>query len=119
MADVVISNDILTIDLSVPERVVSLRTASVVVPLSDIRAVRVVRDALGQVRGHRKPGAGFPGVAAIGTWLGTDGGRAFRDFVLVRSPGPGVVITTRGEFDRIVLGTEQPEQFAAELRITI
>ena len=77
--------------------------------------MRVVRDVLGQVRGLRMPGAGVPGRVAIGTWRGHADGRPFHDFVLVRTPGPGVVITTAGDYDRILLGSEDPEQLAAEL----
>jgi hypothetical protein len=77
----------------------------------------VVRDVLGQIRGSRMPGAGLPGRVAIGTWRGTADGRAFHDFVLVRSPGPGVVITTTGMYDRVVLGSEEPEALATQLGV--
>jgi uncharacterized protein len=116
MADVAISDGVLQINLTVPERVFSLHGGSVAVPLDEIRGVRVVRDLLGQVRGLRMPGAGVPGRIAIGTWRGTADGRPFHDFVLVRTPGPGVVITTTGgTYDRILLDAEDPEQLAAEL----
>jgi hypothetical protein len=117
MADVTVGDGALQIELTVPERVVSLQGASVVVPLPSIRRVRVVRDILAQLRGLRTPGANFRGMFAIGTWHGTDDGRPFHDFVLVSRPGPGLVITTEGDFDRILLGTDEPEQFAAELGV--
>jgi hypothetical protein len=119
MADVAVHDGALYVDLTVPERVLSLHGASVVVPLEQIRGVRVVREVLGQLRGLRKPGAGFPGILAIGTWHGTDDGRAYRDFVVVHRPGPGVVITTSGEYDRVLLSSEEPEQFVENLGITI
>ncbi len=115
MAEVAVSDGALHISLTVPERVFSLHGGSVVVPLDQIRAVRVVRDVLGQIRGLRMPGAGLPGRLAIGTWRGQADGRQFHDFVLVRNPGPGVVITTAGDYDRILLGSEDPDQLAAEL----
>jgi hypothetical protein len=116
MADVAISDGALQIVLTVPERVFSLHGGTVVVPLHEISGVRVVRDVLGQVRGLRMPGAGVPGRAAIGTWRGTADGRPFHDFVLVRAPGPGVVITTAGHtYDRILLGADDPEQLATDL----
>lgn len=71
MANVTIGDGTLTIALTVPERVVSLHGGSVVVPLKEIRGVRIVRNVLGQVRGLRMPGAGVPGRVAIGTWQGT------------------------------------------------
>jgi hypothetical protein len=115
MAEVSVDGGQLMISLSVPERVFSLHGGSVVVPLGQIRGVRVVRDVLGQLRGLRTPGARVPGLAAIGIWRGTADGHPFRDFVLIRGPGPGLVITTRGEYQRIVLGTDDPAQLAAEL----
>lgn len=115
MADVTIDQGALQIDLTVPERVFSLHGGSVVIPLDDIRGVRVVRDVLGQIRGLRMPGASVPGRSAIGTWRGMLDGRAFHDFVLVRNPGPGLVISTVGDYDRVLLGHERPEELADQL----
>jgi hypothetical protein len=78
----------------------------------------VVRNVLGQVRGLRTPGASVPGRTAIGTWHGMADGRAFRDFVLIRRPGPGVVITTSGQYDRVLLDSDEPQQLAAQLGAT-
>lgn len=115
MANVAVAEGALRIHLTVPERVFSLHGASVVVPLDTIRGVRVVRDVLSQLRGLRTPGAGIPGVAAIGVWRGIADGRRFHDFVLVRRPGAGLVITAAGEYDRILLGTDDHDKLAAEL----
>jgi hypothetical protein len=115
VAEVSVSDGELRIHLTVPERVFSLHGGSVIVPLCEIQAVRVVRDVLGQVRGLRMPGAGLPGRVAIGTWRGHVAGRAFHDFVLVRTPGPGVVITTSGDYDRVLIGSEHPDQLVTQL----
>jgi hypothetical protein len=115
MADVTIDDAALQIKLTVPERVFSLHGGSVVIPRGDIRGVRVVRDVLGQIRGLRMPGAGVPGRSAIGIWRGMLDGRPFHDFVLIRSPGPGLVITTAGDYDRVLLGHERPEELAGQL----
>jgi hypothetical protein len=116
MANVAISDGALHIELTVPERVFSLHGGTVIVPLAQIRGVRIVRNLLGQVRGLRMPGAGVPGRAAIGTWRGTADGRPFHDFVLIRTPGPGLVITTiGGSYDRVLLGSDEPEELAAQL----
>ena len=113
--NVAVRDGALRITLTVPERVFSLHGAGVVVPLDQIQSVRVVRDVLGQLRGVRMPGAGLPGRVAIGTWRGHVAGEPFHDFVLVRSAGPGVVISTSGDYDRVLLGSDEPEQLAAQL----
>jgi hypothetical protein len=115
MADVWVDDDRLRITLSVPERVLSLQAGDVEVTLESIEHVRVVRDVLSHVRGRRKPGANFPGMLAIGVWRGVEGGQTFNDFVLIQEPGSGVIVTTTGEFDRILLSTDEPERFAFEL----
>jgi hypothetical protein len=119
MANVSVSDGALHIALTVPERVFSLHGANVIVPLGEIRGVRVVRDILGQLRGLRMPGASIPGVVAIGTWRGTVDGRRFHDFALVRRSGAGLVIATSGEYDRLLLGAEEPAEFAAELGLKV
>ena len=119
MANVSVLDGALHIELTVPERVFSLHRANLSVPLSEIRGVRMVRDILGQLRGLRMPGAGIPGVVAIGTWRGTADGRRFHDFALIHSAGPGLVVTTEGEYDRLLLGAEDPEDFAAQLGLNV
>ena len=116
MADVTVHDGALHIELTVPERVFSLHGGSVVLELDKISGVRVVRDILGQIRGLRMPGAGVPGRVAIGVWRGSANGRAFHDFVLIRESGPGLVITTsEGDYDRILLGTEEPDDLADQI----
>ena len=115
MADVLVDDDVLRIALTVPERVVSLHGGTVTVPLREIRSVRVVRDVLAQVRGLRTPGAGLPGVLAIGVWRGVVDGRRFQDFVAVHRPGPGLVIATSGTYDRVLISSDDPARLAAEL----
>jgi hypothetical protein len=115
MADITVEDGTLHIALTVPERVFSLHGGSVEISLDEIRGVRVVRDILGQLRGLRMPGAGVPGRVAIGTWRGTLDGRPYHDFVLVRSAGPGLVITTSGQYNRVLLGSADPELLAEQL----
>ena len=115
MATVAVRDGALHIELTVPERVLSLHGGSVAVPLTEIRDVRAVRDVLGQVRGIRMPGAGIAGVLAIGTWRGTVDGHTFHDFVVIKHAGPGLVITTAGRYDRLLIGADAPEAFAADL----
>src|SRR5689334_8531032 len=109
MGSVAVRDGALHIELTVPERVLSLHGASIVVPLAQVTGVRIVRDILGQLRGLRMPGAGIPGVLAIGAWRGTLDGRKFHDFAVIHRAGPGLVITTSGEYDRLLLGDDDPE----------
>jgi hypothetical protein len=118
MADVSITHGILRLHLTVPERVLSLHGREVCVAVADIVDVSVVDDALSQVRGMRMPGAGLPGTLAIGTWRGRDR-RPFHDFVVIHRPGPGVVITTRGDYARILIGTPEPDALLATVRAAL
>ena len=119
MSSVVIRDGALHIELTVPERVLSLHGASIVVPLAQVTGVRIVRDILGQLRGLRMPGAGIPGVLAIGAWRGTLDGRKFHDFAVIHRAGPGLVITTSGEYDRLLLGDDDPEALAFDLGLSV
>ena len=119
MANVSVADGALHIELTVPERVFSLHHASLAIPLTQIRGVRIVRDILGQLRGLRMPGAGIPGVVAIGTWRGTVDGRRFHDFAVIRSAGPGLVVSTSGEYDRLLIGADEPEDLADELGLPV
>jgi hypothetical protein len=118
MSCVVVQDGVLRIELTVPERVFSLHGANIDVPLSEIRGVRIVRDIIGQVRGLRMPGAGIPGLLAIGTWRGTVDGRIFHDFALIHHGGPGVVVTTSGHYERLLIGTDEPEVLVADLGLS-
>ena len=111
-----IRDDTLLIELTVPERVLSLHAGSVAVPLRRIAKAVAVADVMTQLRGTRMPGAGMPGRLAIGTWRGHQAGRSFHDFVVVHRPGPGIVLTLRGgEYHRILLEHPHPEQLIARL----
>ncbi len=116
MAVVSIEDGVLTITLTVPERVLSLHNGDVQIPVEQISGITPVADVMAQVRGLRMPGARVPGVLAIGSWRGRDRSRPFHDFVLVHHPGPGVVITTNGGgYDRVLLGAEEPQRYIEEL----
>lgn len=119
MSSVAIRDGALHIELSVPERVLSLHGATIEVPLTQLTGVRVVRDVLTHLRGLRMPGAGIPGVLAIGAWRGTIDGRKFHDFAVIHRSGPGLVLTTSGEYDRILLGHDDPAALAFDLGLTV
>jgi hypothetical protein len=115
VADVSIAGGALHIVLSVPERVLSLHAGDVRIPLASIVSMTPVRDVMTHVRGRRTPGARVPGLLAVGTWVGTERGESYSDFVVVDRPGPGVVITIDGggPYDRVVLGTPDPRSLIA------
>ena len=117
MSSVTVRDGVLRIELTVPERVLSLHGANIEVPLSEVRGARIVRDIFGQLRGIRMPGAGIPGLLAIGTWRGMADGRNFHDFALIHHNGPGVIVTTSGRYERLLLGTSEPERLVTELGI--
>ena len=117
MSSVTVRDGALRIELTVPERVLSLHGANIEVPLDEVRGARVVRDIFGQLRGMRMPGAGIPGLLAIGTWRGVSDGRTFHDFALIHHSGLGLLVTTSGHYDRLLLGTDEPDKLLAELGI--
>ena len=107
---------VLHIDLTVPERVLSLHRADLRVPVERVRVATPVPDIIAQLRGARLPGARVPGRFAIGTWSGERDGVPFHDFVVVHRPGPGVVLGLAGAaYDRILLGDPEPQALIDEL----
>jgi hypothetical protein len=116
VAHVSVEDGVLVIELTVPERVLSLHGGTVTVPVRSILKAVAVSDVMTQIRGTRMPGAGLPGRLAIGTWRGDQAGKSFQDFVVAHHPGPGVVLTLRsGTYDRIVLQLPHAKQLVAEL----
>jgi hypothetical protein len=102
----------LVLELSVTERLFGLVGGDISVPLSAVAAARVVRPARDGIRGVRAPGAGFPGVIALGHWRG----RGFHDFVAVYGNHAGVVVELTGQrFDRLVVSADDPDSVVAQL----
>lgn len=117
MAEVAVRDAVLHIALSVAERVLALHGRDIAVPIGLITGVAGVPDVLAEVRGLRLPGAGLPGVLAIGTWRGSDNNSTFHDFVLVHHGGAGVVVSVAGgDYDRILLGSDDPAALIAAIR---
>jgi hypothetical protein len=87
--------------------------ADVRVPLSTVRAVRVVDDAWPELRGIRAPGTGIPGVIAVGTRRGSFG----KDFTVVHGREQAVVVDLDGAtYSRIVVTTTDADRVAAEIQ---
>lgn len=83
------------------------------VPLSAVRDVTVVTDALAATRGLRAPGLGLPGLRLIGTWRRPGA----KMLVCVRKGQPAVRIELDGQaWDALLVGADDAESVAATLR---
>jgi len=99
--------------LSQAERLGALR-GDVSAALGEVAEVRVSARPFGELRGMRAPGAGLPGVLALGTWRR----RGSKDFVAVYRGRPAVVVTLRpgGEFARFLVSVDDPDRTADAVR---
>lgn len=88
MASVAVYPDRVIVRLSAAEKVLAMRRRDVVLERDAITSALITDDPWVWLRGVRSPGAHLPGRLALGTWR-TNGGR---DFVLLRSGRPAVVI---------------------------
>ena len=87
MARVGREGDELVVRLNDLEKAGALR-GDVRVPLSAVRAVTVSERPFRDLRGLRAPGAGLPGVIALGTWRYRGG----KDFAALYRGGPALVV---------------------------
>jgi hypothetical protein len=112
MAALHVRGDRLVLELGLTERLFGLVGGDISVPRAAVAAARVVRPARDGIRGIRAPGAGFPGVIALGHWRG----RGFHDFVAVYGNHAGVVVELTGQrFDRLVVSADDPDAVVASL----
>jgi len=102
--------------LSQKERLAALR-GDVSAALGEIAAVRVSPHPFGELRGIRAPGTGVPGVIALGTWRHRGG----KDFVAIYRRRPAVVVefVPGCEFDRLIVGVEDPDETITRIRAAI
>lgn len=111
MASLVITDDTLTVQMSLAEKAEALHR-DLTVPRSAVTGVRVVGDGLAEVHGLRLPGTDIPGVIMVGTWVSSEG----RTFAVCHGRGPAIVIGLAGQHvDRIVMTVDNPEEAATEL----
>lgn len=102
MAQIVLDDDHLTVELSNKEKAGALRLHDVVVDRSSITAVTRLDDAREAIHGIRAPGTAWPGTIALGTYRT----RTTRDFVAVYAKRPGYRIDLDGEhFDHLVVSS--------------
>jgi Bacterial PH domain len=106
--------DELVVELSNVEKAEAAH-GDVKVPVSSVRAVDVVDDAVHAVPGLKVIGAGWPGRFAIGTFSG--GPDHMKTFAVVHHDHPrGVRVRLEGErFDQLVISCEDPEALVGQL----
>lgn len=114
MAQIDASDDVVTIKLTQLEKGEALH-GDVVVPRSAVLGARAVPNGMTAVHGLRAPGAGLPGVLAVGTFHA----RHVKMFAVVHGTGPAVVIELSGldfgtDFDRIVVSVDDPQTVVKE-----
>ena len=111
MANLQLHPPVLSVRLTTAEKILGF-LRDVDVPLSAVRDVEVVRDAVAATRGLRAPGLGLPGLRMIGTWRGV--GR--RTLVSVRRGQPAVRVMLDGQrWDELLVGSDDAAAVAASL----
>lgn len=127
MARVEVFADRIVIKLSTSERALSLRGRDVVLSRDAITSALITDDPWVWLRGVRSPGTMVPTKLAFGTWRGLGG----RDFALIRSRRPAVVLDFDvpddpeeegwvGEFDRfvrVIISTAHAAELISALRL--
>lgn len=116
MAKLVVVGGRVEVVLSQAERLAALR-GDVSAALGEVADVRVSPHPFGELRGIRAPGTGFPGVIALGTWRHRGG----KDFAAIYRRRPAVIVTLRRghEFERFIVGVEDPDQAVAAVRAAL
>lgn len=82
------------------------------VPLAAVADAHASERPFGELRGLRAPGAGVPGVIALGTWRS----RAGKDFVALYRGKPGVIVNlSDAPFARLLVSTDDAGAVAAAI----
>lgn len=117
MARVEVFPERVVIKLSNPERALALRRADVVLDRDSITSALITDDPWVWLRGVRSPGTHLPTKLAMGTWRGLGG----KDFVLIRSGRPAVVldfdVPDDEGFERVILSTGHAADLIRALRL--
>jgi len=112
MAELRREGDELVVALSVAEKAEAVH-GDIRVPVSSVRELEVLDDAVHAVPGLKTIGAAFPGRFAIGTFRGSGG----KIFAAVHHDTPrGVRVALEGaNFDALVVGCASPEEVVSSL----
>jgi hypothetical protein len=107
MAKIVRVADEIVLQLSFWEKLGALHS-SPRVPINSIEKIEFIDQLWGSstLRGVRAPGTALPYVVLLGTLRG----RNYRDFVVMKGRGEGVVLTLKsGPFERWIFTLKQPK----------
>jgi hypothetical protein len=111
MATLQVRPPVLSLRLTRFEKIAGL-LRDVEVPLSAVREVDVVADAVSATRGLRAPGLALPGVRKVGTWRRP----GEKMLVCVRRGEPAVRVRLEGQrWDTLLIGADDAAALAAEL----
>ncbi|MHC5796542.1 hypothetical protein ACVXZ4_10330 [Lacisediminihabitans sp. FW035] len=114
MAMFTVHGDELILELTGAEKIEAIHE-DIRVPLSSVREVEILEDALDAFHGIRT-GTGIPGVLVVGTirW------KSARAFVVVHHGHPrGVrVRLEKSDYDQLIVGCDDPEGVAATIPVT-
>ncbi len=113
MSSVIVSDDTVTVRLSLGSRIAGLLRDQVV-PRSAVTGVAVVPDGLAAARGLRAPGLALPGRRKVGTWRG----RGVRRLVDVRRGQPALRLHLAGQrYDEVLVGSDDAAELATQLTV--
>lgn len=111
MASLLVSGDVVTVSLSVAEKIEAVH-GDVSVPRAAVLSARVVPDGMEEIHGLKMPGTGLPGVIMVGTWR--DG--EIVTFAVCHGRQPAVVVDLADQvYDRLVVTVDDPEAAVAAL----
>ncbi|NLA64632.1 MAG: hypothetical protein GX862_01595 [Leucobacter sp.] len=128
MARVEVFADRVVIKLSAAERALALRSRDIVLSREAITSALITGDPWVWLRGVRSPGTMLPTKMALGTWRGIGG----KDFALIRSGRPAIVldfdvdqeeaedegwVSEYDRFSRVILSTAHAAELITALRL--
>ena len=111
MANIVVTGDTVTIQLSAMEKIEAAH-GSLTIPRSAIASAQAVPDGMAEVSGFKLAGSGIPGVIEAGTFRGPQG----HILAVCHGRKPAVVLHLSGQhFDRVIVTVDNPEEIVAAL----
>lgn len=112
MANLTVQGNELVLSLTNMEKLQAVHPGDIRMPITCVRDIDVLEDALDAVRGIRT-GARIPGVLVVGTMRHG----AEKAFVVVHPGRPrGIIVHLEAtEYDALVIGCDDPEMLAATL----
>jgi hypothetical protein len=112
MASILVHDDVVTVALTVAEKIEAVH-GDVSVPRSSVVSAHVVPDGMELIHGLKMPGTGLTGVIMVGTWR--DGETV--TFAVCHGRRSAVVVELADQvFDRLVVTVDDPEEVVARLR---